>query len=494
MKDYNYLAWAKRLNPVFILVYGIFCFYLAGLAQYGGVRRRLPIIIVTFTALVIWLGFNLYKHYTKSATGVIYPDSTEIKRKIKVHKYWFFTAILTVVLMTGVTGYNIYQSAIPYNGKLSWYVGDYFTKKEVPFVQNNIFDDGLDGMINALENEVTLPDELYISDAFNLTYDVDGEITKLDGFLYGMNEVGETNSFLMSFDAAKSDNIELNLDGYVDASYDPHKKFQPLLDGVKVIDLTFSTVFSDINTQNLFYDGFREIARNDAITLYYDEMGEGHTPSHNRQVLDFRGYTFTLYTEHLSINYVFYEEEVIQQQIAEIEEKEAQEADPNYFDDDLISEEFFLTDQQGYQLVILDAALGSRFYGLRETTDGGENWLLTSTDPFQGRTGSSAGLAFIRPELGFAVLARGGGSQATLFRTTDGGQNFNPIEIISPTVTQNDFGYDPFDFPNVPYEEDGTLYLEVGQGADGDYNGGIHALYESYDDGETFTFVEELTE
>ena len=143
-------------------------------------------------------------------------------------------------------------------------------------------------------------------------------------------------------------------------------------------------------------------------------------------------------------------------------------------------------------MVILDEALGSRFYGLREKNDGGENWLLTSEDPFQGQTGSSAGLSFITEQLGFAVLAKSGGSYATLFRTIDGGQNFDPIELTSPTVTQNDFSYEPFDFPSVPYEKDGRLYLEVGQGADGDYNRGIQALYESTDNGETFEFVEEL--
>ena len=503
MKDFNYINRAKIVNPIFVLIFAVFCHYLRELAQFGGVSRRLPIIILTFSILVIWLLFHLYKRLTQSFSGGIYPEADSIHRKIKISKYWFFTAISVITLLTGVTGYRIYQSAIPYNGKLSWYIGDFFTQKEVPFEQNNIFEHGLEGLIKDLNAEVTLPKELYVSNAFKLSYSVDGEIIQLEGFLYGLNEDGETDSFLLSYDASKNNEIELRLDGYVEDTYNPHKKFQPFIDGIRVNDLSFNTDFVKIESANLYYDGFREISRDDGLSFYYDEMGEPQTAFHNKQPLNYRGYMFTRKLnypdgfevseqQNFSLNYVFYDEEVIAEQIAEIEKVEAQEADPNYFEADLISEEFYLTDQKGYQLVILDAALGSRFYGLRETNDGGENWLLTSEDPFQGQTGSSAGLSFITEQLGFAVLAKSGGSYATLFRTIDGGQNFDPIELTSPTVTQNDFSYEPFDFPSVPYEKDGRLYLEVGQGADGDYNRGIQALYESTDNGETFEFVEEL--
>ena len=55
-------------------------------------------------------------------------------------------------------------------------------------------------------------------------------------------------------------------------------------------------------------------------------------------------------------------------------------------------------------------------------------------------------------------------------------------------------GYNPFDTPEEWYQEDGILYMVVGQGDDGDYTRDgrqIKALYESLD-GEAFTFVREM--
>ena len=43
---------------------------------------------------------------------------------------------------------------------------------------------------------------------------------------------------------------------------------------------------------------------------------------------------------------------------------------------------FFLDENQGWRLAVVDAAAGSRFYQLEHTTDGGTNWETASTDPF----------------------------------------------------------------------------------------------------------------
>ena len=53
--------------------------------------------------------------------------------------------------------------------------------------------------------------------------------------------------------------------------------------------------------------------------------------------------------------------------------------------------------------------------------------------------------------------------------------------------------YNPFDLPGMPYEENGSLNVLVGQGTDGDYNGGCKALYQSNDNGSTWKYVKEET-
>lgn len=490
MKDYKYIERSKLLNPLFVMLYGIACYYLTELAQYGGIRRRVPIIIVLFAILLIWLVYHFYKMRTRPATGVIYPDPTEIERKIKYHKSWFFIAVSALIFTTGFAGYHIYQSAIPYNGKLSWYVADYFNKKEVPFEENNIHEDGLNGMISAIESEITLPEELYLSNSFTITYEPGGKITNLYGFIYGRNEDNETDSILISYNADRSSSIQLNLNGHVEAIYDVDDKFQPLIDGINIVDLESYDELLNEDEIEIYYEGFREISSASAPAYYYDENDLVSYGAYDN--LDYAGYSFTLQTTDFATHYIFYDEAVIQSQIDRREEKAAQDADPNFFEESEISEEYFLSNATGYQLVILDAALGSRFYGLRKTTDGGETWTMHSYDPFLGEMGGSAGLTFIDDQLGFAVLAKSGGSYANLYRTNDGGENFLPVDIISQTVTQNGHEYEPFDFPGVPFEEDGQLFLEVGQGADGDYARGVEALYVSDDLGDTFKFVEIL--
>lgn len=156
-------------------------------------------------------------------------------------------------------------------------------------------------------------------------------------------------------------------------------------------------------------------------------------------------------------------------------------------------ETFFLNEKLGYQLSVVDAALGTRFYNLLQTTDSGENWELHNPDPFLGKTGGAAGISFIDESLGFIALSRFAGTQAYLYRTIDGGISYEQIELPTYEVLlgEND-SYDPFVFPTMPYEEDGKLFMLVGQGQDGDYKGGIDALFQSEDRGETWTFVHEM--
>lgn len=50
--------------------------------------------------------------------------------------------------------------------------------------------------------------------------------------------------------------------------------------------------------------------------------------------------------------------------------------------------------------------------------------------------------------------------------------------------------------PEMVYEEEGFLYMEVGQGADGDYYdvelGFCHGLYQSSDSGQSWKFVQNI--
>ena len=97
--------------------------------------------------------------------------------------------------------------------------------------------------------------------------------------------------------------------------------------------------------------------------------------------------------------------------------------------------------------------------------------------------------------VGFLVNPVSAGEKAILYKTTDGMKTFSEVQIPAQTLedtTLNLNWQDVYDTPEMPYiNENNELILVVGQGSDGDYNGGTKAAYKSNDMGDTWTFIEE---
>lgn len=151
-----------------------------------------------------------------------------------------------------------------------------------------------------------------------------------------------------------------------------------------------------------------------------------------------------------------------------------------------------------YAMYVADAALGSRLYGLLKSTDGGANWSVHSTNPFQDASGGSVEFTFLDESFGFAALSHNGGDEATLYVTEDGGLSYCLVSMFgNPKVTLTDgMQYEPYDYPQMPYYVQDQLVLLVGQGADGDYDGGDRnklARFISVDHGKSFVFLDYVT-
>lgn len=146
-----------------------------------------------------------------------------------------------------------------------------------------------------------------------------------------------------------------------------------------------------------------------------------------------------------------------------------------------------------YRMVVRDAALGSRLYSLLKSTDSGKTWQMASSVPFGEDWGMGIDFTFLDEDFGFATLMHNGGDEADLYVTEDGGNTYHPVVMEAYSVTLEDgYTYNPYDYPQMPYEEDGIIYVLCGQGMDGDYAGGDSAglaLYQSKDRGHTFTFA-----
>lgn len=482
--------WALVFNPLVLGLYIVFCYLLYSLAQYGGVSRRMPYIAGSAIALVLWITGCLIVYYRRKRHSSNQTTQKNIvnkhvakEKQTTLSKWWLLAASISFIVTTIVTGYHIYQSAINYQGRLAWYVQELIHRRYVDFPQNQLYEDDLDGLFSAVDDEVDLPDELYLSTEVDVTFSPDGKITSFYASLFGENEEGENESFLISYDQTKSEEISIWLNGVTTAEPDEQNALEPFR--ALVNQIPFRDITSDWNqdTYGILYDGVRSWGYNTEGIVYFDDDGDiRKLETAEDEII---GYAVSVYAPHDSsitpVRFMAFTPEYSTYDEAEAINEQ--------------NETYFVNEDLGYQLEVVDAATGSRFYALNRTEDGGESWDRINLDPFLGNTGVSSGITFIDEELGFIALSRGGRSEGQLYRTSDGGFSFERVELPEIEVPLTDIEtYNPFDYPEMPYEENGWLYLEVGQGQDGDYNGGTKALYRSSDNGEIWEFIEEINE
>lgn len=183
---------------------------------------------------------------------------------------------------------------------------------------------------------------------------------------------------------------------------------------------------------------------------------------------------------------------------ADADEIDATSADAlfmEYYDDEYYEKECLVGDGTlRYRMVVRDAACGSRAYSLLKSNDSGVTWEMASGMPFGEQWGQGIDFVFLDENFGFATLMHNGGDEAELYVTEDAGLSYQSCLIQGIDVSLSDGTlYNPYDYPQMPYEQDHKLYVLCGQGADGDYNGGDErgmALCVSTDGGHIFSFVE----
>jgi hypothetical protein len=147
----------------------------------------------------------------------------------------------------------------------------------------------------------------------------------------------------------------------------------------------------------------------------------------------------------------------------------------------------FTSDQNGYLIVTGDKTMSWEANFIFKTNDGGQSWnnLGSVDDVFNLVTDGG----FINDQLGFISFGElryeGQPPVPNLYRTTDGGANWERVEVPIPEEYQ---GY--FTIAEVPtfHGTEGTLL--VNQGPQGDYLGGkVLAKFASKDQGKSWTFA-----
>lgn len=473
-------------NPILIILYWLFCYELTSLARYGRVDNNILIILgcVVFSILIIL--FTTIRIIRKVKLG---EEDNPIYSNYK--GAWIAVCIISIIGITSIYGKKVYDSATNYSGKLSFFIDDVKNVKSVKFEHNNIYKDGVEGIFYDINEKYPLPSKLYISERFDLNFKKDGTITSFYTFIYGKNDKGEDETFLINYDKSKSKDITVEFNRYADADYNEDKLLEPLLSTVKAISLEKAVSVWDEKEYGLLYLGKRNWGLNTDGIININEKGERKVIETDSPIV---GYTVSIFVPEKEDKYTPQRynlkndtEWSKSKELPKDEEKSVEEVKENN------NEKFYVSDDVYYFLQVTGAAAGSRSYALVKTVDGGVTWEMINEGPFKDSLGGAAGITFINDKLGFLGLSHGGGTYSNLYRTEDGGVSYEKIEFpLKEVVLDNGEAINPFDFPNMPYEENGVLNMLVGQGADGDYNANSKALYQSKDNGVTWEFIKKI--
>ena len=171
----------KITGKVSLILYIFMLYQFWHLCQYGGLRRHIPMLALGIIGLVgtvvLWL---ISKRHNQ-----------EVNSGDNGNKKLFYTEMILLIAATLFFGGRIVYSAVPYHGALSWKLDEWMRKKEVELEHNNLFEDGVEGILMDLDEALQLPEELYIANKYQVSFDENGTIQRIYAFIYGKNEAGE---------------------------------------------------------------------------------------------------------------------------------------------------------------------------------------------------------------------------------------------------------------------------------------------------------------
>lgn len=493
-----------KISKISSLIFYIFLLYqLWHLCQYGGVRTHFFGLIICAAGVAVTVILCLVLKRDKKNVD---KESVEfVKEGKKISK-----TLLSFVLCTFFFGGLIIYSAIPYHGALSWKIDEWMRKKEVVLKHDNLFESGVEGVLNDLETELDLPEELYIANKFQVTFDENGDVQTIYAFLYGKDENEEKKTYLIDYNADVSHSMTIRIDGNVNGQYEQDMKLSPMLEILNRADWkeqvkSWSAISEEQQTYEILYLGRRVFDTTEGLKyISGDADGDGVETEGNNFIQfgyagEIVGYEVSLHipaSEFITpIRYIMEPEYISQEQLDE--ERQIQQAEDAQNTESWTVDQvdgtmyFFLNEEIGWRLVVTDAALGSRFYELEKTEDGGAVWKHTNEDPFGGTIGVAEGLLFFNENFGFAGLTGASQSDSQMYVTRDAGLTFEKIQLpmdmikeLPEQASESGFTIEDYDYLNMPEKKDSVLTIMVT--TDATESNGI--IFQSKDDGVTWEY------
>lgn len=513
------IYWLVLLNPLFLILYGYGLSELAKFCRFGGIARRLPVIIGIFIAGVLWFVAWTIIYFIRKQKSI--SDTKQARWMLPV----LIGECLVILILTGYNGYEIYQSAQPYNGKLWSYIHEQQTTERIALEDSelNFLETGLDGVITELSEQcgLNLDWELHTANTMKVVVDNEGMIQSLDAFIYAFDDSGDYHAWLVTYDSTASSRMTVYLDNITNTDYPDQESLSPLFDMIDALleddslleelgfeieeseteksetgteeseTVTFTLYYSgyeDGNYQTSAADSWYELIAGDSddsagtLQLYQPALYSGHG----------EGFLLTLYSGEIKLLTVIAEADTLEP-IAEIEARESEVAeieDAKTTGNTLVSDDngmtFYLNESISMSLIVIDAAAGSRAYAF-------ENGEIYNEDPFNGSSGVAESIYFLDEKVGFILLTSASQDHSRMYYTTDGGESFEqvllPTEDGANDISGNELELtaEDMDYIYTPYEEDGVLYVEVSYDSGG--RGYMVFLFKSEDDGASWQYV-----
>ncbi|MDD3368114.1 MAG: hypothetical protein PHP50_04370 [Lachnospiraceae bacterium] len=175
---------------------------------------------------------------------------------------WKKPVLILLIIVTVIGGLHVGKSATGLNGSLAWAIEKVKNQRTVELDEAhiNIYRTGIEGILEDVRTKVELPEKLTLASSFNLHFLPDGTIDTLDTFLCGYDKHGKfVNSYLISYDRKKSDQITIYLNGTVtEHTYEKEKDLQPLVEAVSLVNLERQTAAWKQDVYGILYYGMRE--------------------------------------------------------------------------------------------------------------------------------------------------------------------------------------------------------------------------------------------
>ncbi|SHH02331.1 hypothetical protein SAMN02745245_00369 [Anaerosphaera aminiphila DSM 21120] len=347
----------------------------------------------------------------------------------------------------------------------------------------------MEGVLAELNEKLNMPDKLYITGDFAVQFYKNGDIKEINAFLYGDSRKGKKQTYLINYDVTQNEEvINVWTDGEANADYNEDKALDPMLAILQQVDLKKQVTewSSNLDTEvyEIVYSGKRNFNTQEGLVFIPGDVDGDRIVGDSSNINKLSsgglisGYEVSLHVpfedKTVPMRYIIEpeyisQEVVIEQNLSE-QEKKAKTTKGWTIDKNNGTVYFFLEDNNtiGWKLEVVDSALGSRFYELKYTENGGVSWEIKNEHPFSGKGGVAEGIEFFDESYGYIGIAGASGDYSEIFVTRDGGISFTEIILPMNTVTSlpksaKEYGLsiDDYKYISMPEYENEILTVKV---------------------------------